>query len=179
MSIEPDTKNWTWVLDKPCPECGFEASAIAREDIPGLLRDNAMSWILVLSAPNVSARPREDKWSPLEYACHVRDCNRVYEHRLGLMLTEDDPEFPNWDQDESAVKGRYNEQNPEKVALKIVETATALADHFDRVSGDQWERTGRRSDGSSFTVESIGRYFIHDPLHHLWDVTGIKQGLGR
>ena len=23
MTIEPDTKDWTWVLDRPCPECGF------------------------------------------------------------------------------------------------------------------------------------------------------------
>jgi len=29
MSIEPDTKDWTWVLERPCPECGFDATAIA------------------------------------------------------------------------------------------------------------------------------------------------------
>ena len=27
MSITPDTKDWTWVLERPCPECGFEALA--------------------------------------------------------------------------------------------------------------------------------------------------------
>lgn len=27
-------------------------------------------------------------------------------------------------------------------------------------------------DGSAFTVESLTRYFIHDPVHHLWDVHG-------
>jgi hypothetical protein len=40
------------------------------------------------------------------------------------------------------------------------------------VTGDQWERTGRRSDGARFTVETFARYFIHDPVHHLYDVTG-------
>ena len=178
MSITPDTKNWTWVLERACPECGFDTRLIAREEIAGLLRDNAMSWVLVLSAPDVSARPEPGKWSPLEYACHVRDCNRVYDHRLNLMLTQDDPQFPNWDQDESAVKGRYSEQNPEKIAADVVETALALAGHFDEVTGDQWLRTGHRSDGSDFTVESLARYFIHDPLHHLWDVTGLKQNVG-
>ena len=33
--IEPDTKDWTWVLDRPCPECGFEASTRDRRPDPG------------------------------------------------------------------------------------------------------------------------------------------------
>src|SRR4051794_791858 len=26
--VEPDTKDWTWVLDRPCPECGFDPAAV-------------------------------------------------------------------------------------------------------------------------------------------------------
>jgi len=40
------------------------------------------------------------------------------------------------------------------------------------VTGAQWRRTGNRSDGASFTVETFARYFVHDPVHHLYDVTG-------
>jgi hypothetical protein len=40
------------------------------------------------------------------------------------------------------------------------------------VTEDQWQRPGRRSDGARFTVETFARYFIHDPVHHLYDVTG-------
>ena len=28
MAIVPDDKNWTWVLARPCPDCGFEAAAV-------------------------------------------------------------------------------------------------------------------------------------------------------
>ncbi len=45
---------------------------------------------------------------------------------------------------------------------------------FEGVDGSQWQRTGRRSDGAEFTVESFARYFIHDPVHHLHDVTGAR-----
>jgi hypothetical protein len=24
MPIVPDTKNWTWTAERPCPECGFD-----------------------------------------------------------------------------------------------------------------------------------------------------------
>jgi hypothetical protein len=43
------------------------------------------------------------------------------------------------------------------------------------VTGSQWQRTGRRSDGASFTVETFARYLIHDPVHHLYDVTGQRS----
>ena len=47
---------------------------------------------------------------------------------------------------------------------------TAIADRFDTVHGNQWDRTGRRSDGASFTIDSFARYFLHDVVHHLHDV---------
>jgi hypothetical protein len=50
----------------------------------------------------------------------------------------------------------------------------ALAGRFAAVSGDQWRRPGRRSDGAVFTVETFGRYLVHDPVHHLYDVTGVR-----
>ena len=34
-----------------------------------------------------------------------------------------------------------------------------LADRFDQVTGSDWQRTGRRSDGAVFTVETFGKYF--------------------
>jgi hypothetical protein len=38
------------------------------------------------------------------------------------------------------------------------------------VQGEQWNRTGTRSDGARFTVSSFAQYFIHDPVHHVHDV---------
>lgn len=169
MAITPDTKNWTWVLEKPCPECGFDASTFEATDVADMIRANAASWPAVLERDDVRERPDESTWSKLEYAAHVRDVFRIYLYRLGLMLAEDDPLFPNWDQDATAVEERYNEQSPEVVSAELVADAAALADAFDTVA--DWGRPGRRSDGVAFTIETFAKYFIHDPIHHLWDVT--------
>jgi hypothetical protein len=76
VDIEPDTKDWTWVLARSCPECGLAA-------------------------------------------------------------------------------GR------------------AIAATFESVPAAAWEeRVGRRSNGSTFTVETLGQYFLHDIVHHLHDVRG-------
>ena len=97
---------------------------------------------------------------------------RLYDQRLELMLTQDDPLFPNWDQDETAIADRYAEQDPAEVAAALRQAAAAISESFERVTEDQWQRPGRRSDGARFTVETFARYLIHDPVHHLYDVTG-------
>jgi hypothetical protein len=172
VTIDPDTKDWTWVLERPCPECGFDASSVAPTAVAALLRANAADWLSILAAdPDLlRRRTRPTRWAPVEYACHVRDVCRLYESRLGLMLTQNDPLYPNWDQDATALAERYDRQDPSAVAPQLASAAAALAARFDAVSGLAWQRTGRRSDGATFTVASFGRYFIHDPIHHLHDV---------
>ncbi|SDZ40621.1 DinB family protein [Herbiconiux ginsengi] len=172
MAIVPDTKNWTWVLERECPECGFDSSATQARDVPGLLRANAAAWPAVLERDDVAVRPDESTWSDLEYAAHVRDVFRIFLTRLELMLDEDDPEFPDWDQDVTAVEERYNEQDPAVVAVELAEAAEALALAFESVPDDAWERKGFRGDGSAFTVDTLARYMVHDPVHHLHDVRG-------
>ena len=171
MGIEPDTKDWTWVLRKACPECGFDASDYSPASIGEEVRSAAAAWSSELTRPDAAARTREDRWSVLEYGCHVRDVYRIFDVRLGLMLDEVDPLFPNWDQDATAASDRYDLQDPTVVSVELVEAAALLGGHFDGLTGDQWDRVGRRSDGSSFTVATLGTYMIHDPIHHLWDVS--------
>ena len=168
--IVPDGKDWTWVLRRPCPECGLDTRTVDPADVAALLRANAEEWVDVLRGAAVRVRPRPDTWSPLEYACHVRDVFRLYDRRLELMLTRDDPLYPDWDQDATAVEDRYAEQRPATVAAELGEAATALAARFDGVRGEQWQRPGRRGDGARFTVATFARYLLHDPVHHLHDV---------
>jgi hypothetical protein len=170
MAIVPDDKDWTWVLERPCPECGFDAASVGATEVADLLRENARSWRPLLDRPVVRDRPDDATWSALEYACHVRDVYRLYDFRLGLMLTEDDPTFPNWDQDVTAVEDHYGEQDPATVVADLEASGEVLAASLDRVTGDQWDRSGTRSDGARFTVDTFARYLIHDPIHHVWDV---------
>jgi hypothetical protein len=95
VPVVPDTKDWTWVLERRCPECGFDASTMVCTDVGALVRANAQAWRLVLGRADVRSRPADDRWSPLEYACHVRDVFRLYDERLRLMLEADGPTYPN------------------------------------------------------------------------------------
>ena len=171
VAIVPDTKDWTWVLREPCPACGFDARAVPLADVPGRIRAGIPVWRTVLAGPDAATRPDESTWSPLEYACHVRDVCHLFDERLLLMLEQDDPEFANWDQDETAVAERYDLQDPATVAGELATEAEVIAARFARVRDDQWQRTGRRSNGSTFTVATFAHYLLHDLVHHEHDVT--------
>jgi hypothetical protein len=173
MTIVPDTKDWTWVLSRPCPECGFEAATLDRDDVPARLRQAAAELGTALSGPGAGRRPAPTVWSPLEYGCHVRDAFRVFLTRLELILAEDDPLFPNWDQDQTALEDRYAEQDPAVVATELLAAADRIATRYEELPDDVWQRLGRRSDGAAFTLTTFSQYLVHDPVHHVWDVTGL------
>ncbi len=175
---QPDDKDWTWVLDRPCPECGAAVGDLTILEVAELNRRCAQGWVEVLAGPEgaVRARPAADVWSPLEYGCHVRDVFGLFAERLQLMLTEDDPMFANWDPNVTAEAERYDLQDPVAVSADLERAAEVIADRFASLTPEQLKRPGRRSDGATFSVESFARYEIHDPLHHLWDVTGASVG---
>jgi hypothetical protein len=154
-----------------CPECGFDSQAFDPESTAAMVRANAASWAAVLLRPDAASRPDESTWSPLEYACHVRDVFRIYDDRLRLMLSETDPLFANWDQDETALAEKYWEQDPDVVERELREERDRLLADFGTVDGEEWQRPGRRTDGSLFTIDSLARYMAHDAIHHAWDVT--------
>jgi len=102
MGIVPDDKNWTWVLERPCPECGFTAETFDVREAPSTIQDNARQWAELLAHPFVAA--------------------------------------------------------------------DLLARAFADVGDGEWQRTGFRSDGAAFTIDSFARYMVHDPVHHVHDV---------
>jgi 2-polyprenyl-3-methyl-5-hydroxy-6-metoxy-1,4-benzoquinol methylase len=175
--VVPDTKDWTWVLEQPCPECGFDAAALDPARLPSAVEDNATVWTVVLGTDDAAVRPQPHLWSPLEYACHVRDVNRVFLGRLARMLAEDDPGFADWDQDATAVEEDYGSQDPATVADEVVAAAAAVADAYRAVEDPVRQRRGHRSNGSRFTVDTLGRYHLHDLVHHAHDVSYVTRRL--
>jgi hypothetical protein len=178
MTIAEDPKDWTWVVRVPCTECGMDMPGVPRAQFGALVRTAATAWREVLTgSPDPRVRPGPAIWSPLEYGCHVRDVLRLTDYRLTLMLTADGPVFPSWNQDTAAVSDRYGEQDPVAVAGALHEAAEMVAARLDELPGSAWHRTGTRDDGARFTVESFARYNIHDEVHHLYDVTGIRRSV--
>ncbi len=167
--VPPEDRDWTFVISDGCGECGFTPPP--PETTGARLSATIPVWQDALAAPGANERPSPTVWSVVEYGCHVRDSCRLFRLRLNRMLTESDPVFPNWDQDATAVEDDYFHQDATEVAEELVQEAQATAAAFDAVRPDQWQRPGRRSNGSVFTVATFAVYFLHDIVHHVHDIT--------
>ncbi|WP_269303431.1 DinB family protein [Aeromicrobium sp. HA] len=168
MAIIPDTKDWTWVLQQTCEECGFDADAAEPTRAGEEVRAMVPRWGEALARPDAAQRPDDATWSVLEYACHVRDVLHLFADRLALIREQDGPEFANWDQDATAAESRYADQDPAVVTAELTPAADAFAAEIDAVR--DWSRPGLRSNGSAFTADTLTRYALHDLVHHLHDV---------
>ena len=169
MAITPDTKDWTWVLTRECPECGMTAAAVVPQVIATLAVGSLPAWQTVLGRPDVRDRPNPSTWSPLVYAAHVRDVFDLFADRIVLMCETDNPQFANWDQDATAIEKDYASCDPTVLAEELAASARRFADALRGV-GDRWEREGRRSNGAVFTVATLAQYGWHDVAHHLHDI---------
>jgi len=58
------------------------------------------------------------------------------------------------------------------VADELEAAAQRFVARIQSLKPDQYARVGFRSDGAEFTVVTLIQYFLHDVIHHLWDVTG-------
>ncbi|WP_156253487.1 DinB family protein [Pseudactinotalea terrae] len=168
--IEPDSKDWTWVLSRACEDCGFDPESVTRENLASRLARAAEPWPARLTQEDARRRPLPFVWSPTEYAAHIRDMAAVMTGRLQLILTQDDPPFPDWDQDAAAIAGDYAHEEPGEVATQVSAAVGRLSTAYGAVHESQWDRPGRRSNGSVFTAFTLGVYALHDLEHHVHDV---------
>ncbi len=68
--IVPDTKDWTWVLERACPECGFDATDFSPHQVASEARYDEQDPVtvgreVVVAAERVARRfetVRGDEW---------------------------------------------------------------------------------------------------------------------
>lgn len=174
MTLPPevpgDDRDWTFVIDHGCTECGFEP--FPPHQMGDRLRSAAKRWSSVLQRDDATQRPDQQTWSPMEYACHVRDMIMVLHQRVEAMLNQRNPELADFDGDAEAVRREYWRADRSTGLTELTQNAQRTADLVGTVNGQQWELPGRRSDGFEFTIATLCLYIGHEMEHHLYDVNG-------
>jgi hypothetical protein len=177
--FEPGIEMFTFVgfdaLDGHCSECGFVYELVREEIIRRLTADADIfaARIRDLGGDATRRRPSPDVWSPLEYACHVRDMLQVQGERVALVQREDSPTLVPMGRDERVVEHRYNEQDPGVVTDELLGAARSLAAFLARLDDAGWKRTGIYTYPSTQlrTVEWIGTHTVHELQHHRHDIS--------
>lgn len=169
----PDTDDWTWVLEQRCPQCRIEVGALSARELPQIAADYVHRFRELLeTGTDVAVRPDLKTWSVLEYGAHLRDVSEVFRTRVRAMLLREGPSYEDWDQEQAAKDGQYSVLDPIGVADDLRISAGDLLRDAGALSAEELQREGYRSDGYTFTIETLLQYYLHELVHHWWDVSG-------
>jgi S-DNA-T family DNA segregation ATPase FtsK/SpoIIIE len=161
-----------------CDECGFDYDDVTAASVPNRLRNGArdLAETVRIEGDDVRIRPTPETWSPLEYACHVRDVARTQRDRMELALREDCPRFAPMGRDQKAIDDRYNEQDPDEVCRELVASCNDLADYLETLLPEERARTGiyLYPAEAERTIVWIGINTVHELVHHRMDVQRVR-----
>jgi S-DNA-T family DNA segregation ATPase FtsK/SpoIIIE len=143
--------------------------------------DRGVADFVALLAANGSVRTRREaeEWSPLEYACHVRDVLFMQRDRLFVALVEEEPSFKPMYREERVALDRYNDQSPTEVSQQLTMAAAMFANLLRTLDQEQWTRSLVYGfpDPARRDVTWVGHHTLHEVVHHRQDITGNVQSI--
>jgi len=131
----------------------------------------------VNQARATGSRDGEDGWNVLEIVCHLNDYEQIFIERLRMMLDQDRPAFPAYDQNALVVENQYDAQQFDLVVTSWISRRAAHVRMLEALTPEQWERRGIHPSFGEMSVldESINAT-LHD-VNHLEQITRVL-GLG-
>lgn len=115
---------------------------------------------------SLTAHPIPGKWSAKEIIHHLADSETISAIRFRRLLTEDHPVIQGYDQDEYAIRLKYNERDiaPALEAFRNARATTAQL--LDRMSEDDWTREGQHTESGRYTTEDWLRIYAGHAHNH-------------
>jgi len=128
--------------------------------------DEVMDSLKDFPTDAVTAHPIAGKWSAREIVHHLADSETAAAIRLRRLLCEDHPVIQGYDQDEYAVRLKYNEREVAP-ALEAFHAARAnTAQVLDQINGADWNREGSHTESGRYAVgDWLKIYSVHAHNH--------------
>jgi hypothetical protein len=157
-----------------CEQCGFVWDAVAPAEIAPGVRSatTAIADLLVDHGPIADVRALPERWSALEYGCHVRDVLYNVRDRIVLALVEESPTPHPMFGTPRVDLGLYAGDAPDVTARDLVSagdlfgrTVECLPEGaMERELFYGWPRPATRP------VSWVAAQVLHECRHHLDDV---------
>src|ERR1700687_464590 len=125
----------------------------------------------------LTAHPIQGKWSACEIVHHLADSETASAIRLRKLLTEERALIQGYDQDEYAVRLKYNERDfgPALEALHSARANTAQI--LDRMSDEDWMREGTHTESGRYSVEDWLRIYAAHAHNHAAQIRRLREAL--
>lgn len=157
-----------------CTDCGFAWGAVPVEDFGPAFSSLSGRYAerLSLDGARLRRRPAPEVWSPLEYACHVRDVLLAQRERVYLALVEHRPSFARMNREERVALARYAEESPSAVRSDLAVAFRQIGTALTGRSPEDWARPliYNFPGPAEHDLAWLGRHTIHECEHHLVDI---------
>ena len=152
-----------------------------REKLVARYRDGYRAIVEALhgaTEQELAARPGPAKWSAREIVHHLADSEMTAAIRLRLLVATDRPTIHGYDQD--AFSQRLHYDRPHETSLEAFRYAReSTAQILDRLSEEDWLRTGTHSEAGAYGVEKwLEIYATHAHSHARQIVEAIAKARG-
>ncbi|HEV7859373.1 MAG TPA: DinB family protein [Pyrinomonadaceae bacterium] len=128
-------------------------------------------------APALTAHPLQGKWSAAEIVHHLADSESTSALRLRRLLTEDNPVIEGYDQDQYAVRLKYNEREmaPALDAFRAARATTSQL--LNLMSEADWSRQGTHTESGRYTTETWLQIYAAHAHNHAAQICRLKESL--
>ena len=165
-----------------CDECGFAYDLDGATSAGAAVADGAATIAGLMDGDGFDLRRRRHPqvWSPLEYACHVRDVLLVQRERVLAARRRRRPSFEPMGRDERVEHDGYAAQDPHDVARQVVDAAQMFANVLSRLGPDDWDRTVvyNYPAETERSLRWVAVHTVHEVRHHLLDMGRQRDGSG-
>jgi len=160
-------------LSESCEVCGFVWDVVTPAQISVRIMSAVTAFAQLLRDQPEQAliRPREGRWSAIEYGCHVRDVLFNLRDRIVLGAVEDNPQPKALHGTPRVELGLYKTETTVGVAEDLIVAGALFGRTFDAMPAGLNERpifyTWPRS--ATRTLKWVATQALHECEHHLDD----------
>lgn len=153
----------------PCPECGFDATAVSPSDAAAAARSYPRRYRALLVRPDdddpeiVHRRPSPDELSAVEHTRRAAAGVGAAAEALQRIRVDDGPEV---DLEGAVPAGGIGRATTSDVLGALTSAAASFAAEVESVRGDGWRRVGHVA-GDEVGALDVARHGVHDGIHHL------------
>lgn len=112
------------------------------------------------------ASPGPEEWSAQDVLAHLFDADMVYGVRIRMILTQDRPPMPGFDQAAWTQRFAHLDEAPRQTLLRWRWLREANVRLYQSVTDEEWDRVGLHSERGEESVRVIVKMLAgHDLMH--------------
>ena len=131
-----------------------------------------------LSETDARRQPDEGEWSVLQILRHLSDCEMVYGYRMRLIVADERPAIPGFDQEAWAERLHYHAGTLAEALADLAAQRARTLRWLTTLSDDELARVGIHSERGEESVRHIVRLLAGHDLAHLAQIERTRTALG-